>query len=157
MRKGTATPYVLAISRYFLGLLFVATGLGKLLDNRGFAQVIASYQFGLPDTLLLPLALAISLTEFAIGLNILLGRSLPQNILATLYFHLGYTSLAVTTLLRGITLTNCGCFGVFLARPLRWTTVPEDVMLAAISLVCWLLLRRAPGTTTQPAAVPNSM
>lgn len=144
-RKGPATRYVLAVSRYFLGLLFVATGAGKLLDNRGFAQVIATYQLGLPDTLLLPLALVISLAEFAIGLNILLGRSLPQSILATFYIHLTYASLAVTTLLRGITLTNCGCFGVFLARPLRWATVAEDLMLAAISLVCWLLLRRAAG------------
>ncbi|MGH8523230.1 MAG: MauE/DoxX family redox-associated membrane protein [Gammaproteobacteria bacterium] len=137
------TRYVLAASRYFLGLLFLATGLGKLLDNRGFAQVLASYRFELPDTLLLPLALAISLTEFGIGRNILLGRSLSQNILATVYFHLAYAILAVTTLLRGLSLTNCGCFGVFLARPLRWTTVAEDLVLAAISLVCWLLLRRA--------------
>ncbi len=142
MRERMATPYVLAVSRYFLGLLFLATGTGKLLDNRGFSDVLASYQFGLPDALLLPMALAISLTEFAIGWNILLGRSLLLSVLATLYFHLAYASLAVLTLLRGIPLANCGCFGVFLARPLRWTTVVEDLMLAAISLVCWLLLRR---------------
>ena len=143
MRAGTATRYVFAASRYFLALLFLATGTGKLLDNRGFARVLASYQFGLSETLLLPLALVISLTELAIGINILLGRGLSQNILATLCFHLAYASLAVTTLLRGISLANCGCLGVFLARPLRWMTVAEDLMLAAISLVCWLLLRRA--------------
>ncbi|MCA1674941.1 MAG: hypothetical protein LC799_23050 [Actinobacteria bacterium] len=34
----------LSFLRLFLGLLFTATGLAKLLDNRGFAQVIASYQ-----------------------------------------------------------------------------------------------------------------
>lgn len=156
IRQGMVTRYVRAVSRYFLALLFLATGLGKLLDNRGFAQVIASYQLELPEALLLPLALAISLTEFAIGLNILLGRSLLRSVLATLCFHLAYTSLTVTTLLRGISLTNCGCFGVFLARPLRWTTVAEDVILAAISLVCCLLLRRASGASTQPAGARNS-
>jgi uncharacterized membrane protein YphA (DoxX/SURF4 family) len=31
------------VTRYFLGLLFLATGIGKLLDNRGFAQVIETY------------------------------------------------------------------------------------------------------------------
>ena len=32
------------VTRYFLGLLFLATGLGKLLDNHGFAQVIETYR-----------------------------------------------------------------------------------------------------------------
>ena len=45
----------LVFLRLFLGLLFTATGLAKLLDNRGFAEVIASYQLGLPGLLLLPL------------------------------------------------------------------------------------------------------
>jgi hypothetical protein len=46
-----------------------ATGLAKLLDNRGFAQVIASYQLGLPGLFLLPLGLCISLAEVWIGTN----------------------------------------------------------------------------------------
>jgi uncharacterized membrane protein YphA (DoxX/SURF4 family) len=128
--------------RYFLGLLFVATGLGKLLDNRGFAQVLDSYQLGIPDAVLLPLGLSISLLELLIGLNILRGRALSVNVLATLVFHLTYAALALITLQRGIPLTNCGCFGVFFARPLMRSTVIEDLILAAISLVCWLLLRR---------------
>jgi uncharacterized protein len=37
------------VTRYSLGLLFLATGIGKLLDNRGFAQVIETYQLGIPD------------------------------------------------------------------------------------------------------------
>jgi hypothetical protein len=47
--------------RFCLGLWFTATGLAKLLDNRGFAQVIASYQLGLPGLFLLPLGLCVSL------------------------------------------------------------------------------------------------
>lgn len=133
---------ILLISRYFLGLLFVSTAIGKLLDNRGFAHVIDTYQLGIPDTALLGLAFAISLLELVIGINILRGRSLRMNILATLGFHLSYASLAFVTLLRGITLSNCGCFGVFLARSLKWPTVAEDLLLACISLVCWLLLRK---------------
>jgi uncharacterized membrane protein YphA (DoxX/SURF4 family) len=133
---------ILLISRYFLGLLFVSTAIGKLLDNRGFAHVIDTYQLGIPDTALVGLALSISLLELLIGINILRGRSLRMNILATLGFHLGYASLAFVTLLRGIALSNCGCFGVFLARSLKWSTVGEDLLLALISLVCWLLLRK---------------
>jgi hypothetical protein len=133
---------VLRVSRYFLGILFVATAIGKLLDNRGFAHVIDTYQLGIPNSALLGLALSISLLELLIGINILRGRALGINVLATLGFHLGYAGLAFVTLLRGIALSNCGCFGVFLARSLKWSTVGEDLLLALISLVCWLLLRK---------------
>jgi uncharacterized membrane protein YphA (DoxX/SURF4 family) len=132
--------YGLVLARYFLSVLFLATGIGKLLDNRGFAQVIASYQLGLPAPVLLPLALAVSLAEFGIGLNLLAGRQLSYNVLATLVFHLGYASLAAITLVREIPLSNCGCFGVFLARPLLWTSVVEDLVLGLISFIAWRLL-----------------
>jgi hypothetical protein len=119
--------------------LFTATGLAKLLDNRGFAQVIASYQPGLPDPALLALGLLISLAELGIGANLLRGHRLRSNLWATLVFHLGYAALAAITLWRGIMIDNCGCFGVFLARPLSWGTVVEDCALAAVSaLAVWL-------------------
>ncbi|PPD34473.1 MAG: hypothetical protein CTY19_04405 [Methylomonas sp.] len=133
---------VLLLSRYFLGLLFVSTAIGKLLDNRGFAHVIDTYQLGVPDVALMGIALSVSLLELLIGINILRGRALSMNVLATLGFHLGYAGLAFATLLRGIALSNCGCFGVFLARSLTWSTVGEDLVLAGISLTCWLLLRK---------------
>ena len=128
--------------RLFLGL-FTATGLAKLLDNRGFAQVIASYQLGLPG--LCPVA-ARSLhlaRQVWIGTNLLRARRVRPSLWGTLLFQAGYGALAAMTLRRGIALDNCGCFGVFLARPLRWTTVLEDAALAAISALC--LWRSPPG------------
>jgi Methylamine utilisation protein MauE len=145
------THYILLALRYFLGLLFVATAVGKLLDNRGFAQVINAYELGISDSMLLGTALAISLLELSVGISILCGWKLSKSILTTLWFHLGYAGLALLTLLRGITLSNCGCFGVFLARPLKWQTVAEDLALAAISLTCWLLLRRVRHTSAKKA------
>lgn len=136
------TRCVLLASRYFLGLLFVATAIGKLLDNRGFAKVINSYQLGIQDNWLLAIGLMVSLLELVIGINILRGQALQANIFATLVFHLAYAFLAFVTLLRGMAISNCGCFGVFLARSMTWATVAEDMVLAGISLVCWLLLRR---------------
>ncbi|MGH8479850.1 MAG: MauE/DoxX family redox-associated membrane protein [Gammaproteobacteria bacterium] len=127
--------------RLFLGLVFTATGLAKLLDNRGFAQVIASYQLGLPG--LLPLGLCIALAEVWIGTNLLRAQRVRLCLWGALLFQVGYGTLAVMTLRRGIALDNCGCFGVFLARPLRWTMVLEDAVLAAISVLC--LWRSSPG------------
>ena len=137
----------LSFLRLFLGLLFTATGLAKLLDNRGFAQVIASYQLGLPGLFLLPLGLCISLAEVWIGTNLLRARRVRPSLWGTLLFLVGYGALAAMTLRRGIALDNCGCFGVFLARPLRWTTVLEDAALAAISALC--LWRSPPGRRSE--------
>ncbi|MGH8490304.1 MAG: MauE/DoxX family redox-associated membrane protein [Gammaproteobacteria bacterium] len=124
---------MLIVIRCFLGVLFVATGVGKLLDNRAFAEIIATYQLPVPESLLLPLALGIALLEFTIGLNMLWGQRLRTSVLATLCFHIAYTALAVTTLLREIPIENCGCFGAFLARPLRWSSVAEDMAFVAVS------------------------
>ena len=94
-----------------------------------------------PERLLLPLALGIALLEFTIGLNLLSGRRLRSFVLATLCFHSVYTALAFTTLLREIPIENCGCFGAFLARPLRWSSVAEDVALVAVSALGLRLLK----------------
>jgi hypothetical protein len=84
-----------------------------------------------------------SLAEVWIGTNLLRARRVRLSLRGTLLFQVGYGALAAMTLRRGIALDNCGCFGVFLARPLRWTTVLEDAALAAISALC--LWRSPPG------------
>ena len=54
--------------------------------------------------------------------------------------NLAYAALLSVTLARGLDLKNCGCFGVFLARPLRWFSPLEDLVFAGLS---WLLYRNA--------------
>lgn len=124
------------------GLLIFTTAIGKLLDNRGFAEVIATYEFGLPETVLLPLALSVSLVELALALFITKSKNQVLCGQFVLAMHVGYTVLALSSILRGLELQNCGCFGVFLARPLSWQTVAEDSILTALSVVYWLLAKK---------------
>jgi len=119
--------------RIFFGVLLLASALGKLLDNRGFAAVIATYQFGIPAGMLLPLGLSVSLAELVLALLIFQGRYLRASAQLTLLVHAGYLALAVITNLRGLALVNCGCFGVFLARPMTWYTVVEDLILVLLA------------------------
>ena len=157
------------ILRFFHFTLFSSTAIGKLLDNRGFAEVIASYQFGIPRALLLPLALTISLAELCLAIAIMsapfrnnephsslssplssrISRRLSgclnnQNNISAICFavNIAYLLLAVVSLERGLTLKNCGCFGVFIARPLSNQTVIEDAILASLSAAYFLLSRR---------------
>lgn len=131
------------ILRYLFAILFISTSIGKLLDNRGFAQVLSSYRL-FPSSILLVLALTISLSELAIGLLFLKNWKLKFLSLVTLAINVGYLTLAAVTLWRGIALENCGCFGVFLARPLTRLTLVEDGILVFFSIIFYGLARKMP-------------
>jgi hypothetical protein len=113
-----------------------ATGVGKLLDVRGFARILRSYD-ALPEGSLLPLALAIPILELAVAIWLFSGRQLPGAALTSTAMHLVYAGWSAGGVIGDLKLPNCGCFGIFLARPLGWSTVAEDIFMVALSL--WLL------------------
>ena len=127
--------------RIGLGLLILGTGVGKALDLVGFVRVMETYHL-LPPALFYPVAIAVTASELALGIWLLSGRRLAPAALAAIGVNLGYAALMALTLARGLDLKNCGCFGIFLARPLRWFSPLEDLALAGLS---WLLYRRAHG------------
>lgn len=126
---------VLTSLRVFFIILLITTAIGKLLDIQGFALVIDTYQFHIPYIALAPLALAVALFELFLGLALFARYRLRECAILIILMHVGYTVLATTSNLRGLELDNCGCFGVFLARPLTWFTVLEDLTLTALSVL----------------------
>ena len=123
------------VLRLLLGGVLLASGIGKLLDEAGFVDVLRTYQLGLPDVVLWPLALAVSAVETVAGSLILLGRRLYLAAWVALAINFVYFLVLSASLLRGLELANCGCFGVYAARPLRWYSPIEDVALMAASLL----------------------
>ena len=130
------------IVRYLLGLLILTTAIGKLLDNRGFADVLETYQLGLSADILLFLGLGISLFELFLAIFIFLPTTQKWTSITTVLMHIGYTFLAIVTLSRGLDIPNCGCFGIFWARPMTITTVFEDLFLVAISGIFFVLSKK---------------
>ena len=130
------------VLKYFFGILLIATGIGKLLDNRGFADIILTYQFGLPHQWAMILGLSVSLFELLVGVFILQEKNQLRNAALTILMHSGYVFLAVVTNLRGLNLTNCGCFGVFWGRPMTWATVVEDIVLVTLSILFYFLTKK---------------
>lgn len=122
--------------RWLFMLLMLATGIGKLLDMPGFVGVVATYRL-LPEALLTPSAWALVLTELLLAAWLLWGKRLQPAALLLIGMHLMYLVWQLLTLLRGISLDNCGCFGVFLARPLTWFTPLEDLLLIALAVWFW--------------------
>jgi hypothetical protein len=119
--------------RWVLGLTLVATSAGKALDISGFHDVLKTYEI-FPVWMLWLLAVAMPVLEAGIAWAMLTGKRLSWGILGSLLLHSSFTVLLTVELARGVHLENCGCFGVFLARPLVWYTPLEDVALLAITL-----------------------
>jgi hypothetical protein len=127
--------------RIFIALVLLATAGGKLFDVPGFARVLATYEL-LPESLLIPLAVAVPLAELALAIWLLSGRRILGAAVASVAMHLAYTAWSAAAILRGLKLANCGCFGVFLARPLGWGTVAEDLVMTGLSVALVALVRR---------------
>jgi Methylamine utilisation protein MauE len=103
--------------------------------------VLRGYRF-FPVPLLWPVAVAITSVELLLAGWLLWGRALRQAAQAATALHLFYAAWAVFMLLRDKPILNCGCFGSFIARPLSWTTVAENMVLADLCLALYALCRR---------------
>lgn len=136
--------------RLFIGGVIFASALGKSLDLTGFMEVLKTYQI-FPDLTLWPLALAVTGFEFVLGAWLLSGWRLRAGALVALGLNAGYAVWRTISLLRGLELSNCGCFGVFFPQPLRWYSPLEDLVLVGM---CYALSRYATarmGDTTSPS------
>ena len=123
------------------GMLFVAA-FGKLLDNRHFAEVLAQWQL-FPSWSLLMLGVFASLSELVLAIWLFSGWRLSAAALVAVAFHLVYSAATMVTVLRGIRLPDCGCFGIFFPHLLDWTMVVEDFLLAGICFVLYLIASRS--------------
>lgn len=126
--------WVVPALAWTLAALNGAAALGKALDVPGFLLVLVEYRL-LPGPLLFPGTLALILAEAAIAIGLLLPRARHAAALAAAALAALYGAALTVTLLRGIALQNCGCFGVFLPRPLTLFSPLEDGLLVAMALL----------------------
>ena|SRR5579859_4361097 len=111
--------------RILIGLVVLLTSLGKAMDPEGFQKILGEYQ-ALPGWALFPAAALIINVEFAIAIWLLIGWRMRQAALTAAGMHLLYAFFTGAAVVRGLSLANCGCFGVFLPRrspgSRRWKT-----------------------------------
>lgn len=132
------------ILRYAIGLVLLAAAAGKLADVRGFAAVLETYR-AFPAGALLALALGIPLAELGLAIWLLSGRRLAVAAAGSAGMHAVYAGWSAASIARGVEIPNCGCFGVFLARPLTGMTVVEDIVMTALSVALFGLCAPARG------------
>ena len=93
---------------WLIGCILLLAAIGKLLNNRHFAEVLAQWQL-FPHWSLLPLGVIASLAQLVLGIWLFSGWRLAGAALLSVLFPLGYSIATTITLLRGIRLPDCGC------------------------------------------------
>lgn len=104
---GPLLMWLERLSRWFLAGVMLVAGLPKLTSPAAFAEVIGAYGL-LPDSLLLPAAILLPVTELAAAALLLIGRT------AGLWLTTLLMVLFIAVLGYGIHLgldIDCGCFG----------------------------------------------
>lgn len=135
---STTNKIIIGILRYFIASILLLSGLGKLLDVPGFVEILITYQ-AIPAWGLHLVAVILILVELRVSEWLFRDKTLIVGTLASLMLHSIFTLWTLVALWRGVPVPNCGCFGIFFARPLTGWTVVEDLVLVVASL-CLLRL-----------------
>lgn len=130
IRAQSVLHWVLLV---ILAVINLGAALGKGLDMPGFVAILDTYQL-FPLWSHWPLAVTAVVGELIVGAWLLTGIRQVQAAWACAAINMGYAVVLTIELIRGIELASCGCFGVFLSRPLRWYSPLEDLVLVAASL-----------------------
>lgn len=126
---------ILLTIRILLGLLFLASGIGKLIDAsdaRYLVELLASEFYWLIEYAN-PIIIGTSLLELFLAVLLIWGK----NIKAALWGSLALVSVFTVTLgyfyLQGMSIENCGCFGALgIGGGLEATLIRNGVLLLLI-------------------------
>jgi hypothetical protein len=124
-----------ALAPLLYGLLLVGMAAGQLASFSALRRVLGEYDlFGNAAST----AVVVVAVELAGSLGLLASASVPRSIgraagLAGLAVACFWSVLAAQAFARGLELDNCGCFGAYLAQPLRWWVLVEDAYMLVLA------------------------
>lgn len=129
--------YLVQISRFLVGVLFIFSGWVKLNDPMGFGFKLEEYFVELNMSFLLPAALFfaifICVIEIALGITLLLGLWRKLTVWALLLMIVFFTFLTFWSWWFNV-VTDCGCFGD--AIPLEpYESFIKDVILTVLIVI----------------------
>jgi uncharacterized membrane protein YphA (DoxX/SURF4 family) len=139
-------PLLVGLCRWFVGLLFLVSGLIKVNDPKGFLYKIEEYievfhslapSLGLRDIglpLATPVALGLAVLEVAVAVLLLLGVLRGFTTWLLLILILLFTALTGYSAVTGA-VTDCGCFGEVLQLTPLQSFIKDLVLFVLIGVV----------------------
>ncbi|MBK7979691.1 MAG: DoxX family membrane protein [Ignavibacteriae bacterium] len=133
MNKQKTINYIIAITRLYLAVYFILSGLGKINNLEYFANSIEYYRL-FPLVLINILAITIPWIELISGSLLLLGVFVKENsiIIATLLFL--FTIAVFSAVIRNLNI-DCGCHGTVDGQKVGLLKIIENVFLFILALV----------------------
>lgn len=128
------------ISRVFVGVLFIISGLIKANDPLGFSYKLHEYfeVFGMPFLagIALPLAIIICIFEIIVAVFLLIGSFTRVNSWLLLLMILFFTWLTGYSAIYN-KVTDCGCFGDAV-KLTPWQSFSKDIVLLVFILIIFI-------------------
>ena len=121
---------VLLLTRLLLAVIFILSGLAKLVDRPGSRQ--AMLDFGVPARLAMSSAVLLPLVELVVAGSLLPVVSAWWGALGALALLLLFTAAVGYHLMRGHT-PACHCFGQVSSEPIGWPTLVRNLVLSALA------------------------
>jgi uncharacterized membrane protein YphA (DoxX/SURF4 family) len=134
--KPKTSRVSLIIIRIILGLVFLLSGVGKLLDsgyvNYDLIRLLSEQFFWIIEYAAL-IMITISVVELLLSVLLLWGKWLTFALTASLLMLLTFTGVLGYYYLQGMNIEGCGCFGAFgFGGGLEVTLIRNLVLMALI-------------------------
>jgi len=133
IKKIISNQYLLFLFRVIVGLIFIYSGIIKIIDTQGFSNSIYNYKL-LPDLLINFLAVILPWIELITGLLLLLGITIKENALIINALLIIFIIAIIINLFRGLDI-NCGCFGTGNGTKIGLTKLIENFLLLIMGIL----------------------
>ena len=120
----------LLIIRLLLAIVFLVAGLAKMLDRAGSRQSFVD--FGFPERLARPLALALPPVELAVAMLLVFNTTSWVGAIGTFSLLLLFIAVMTYNLAKGRK-PDCHCFGQLHSDPIGWDTIARNSILALLA------------------------
>lgn len=133
MNKEVIINYLIAITRIYLSLIFIISGLDKINDLATFAQSIENYRI-LPSYFVNIFAAIIPWIEVVSGGLLLLGIFIKENSAIILTMLTIFTVAILSAVIRDLDI-DCGCQGTYDGQKVGLLKIIENVSLLVIAIL----------------------
>ena len=133
MNKNKIIDYAIALTRIYLALVFILSGLDKINDLSTFAQSIENYRI-LPVSIINIVSIIIPWVELVTGGLLLLGFYIKENSTIILTLLVIFTLSIISAVLRNLDI-DCGCQGSFDGQKVGLYKIIENVALMVVAIL----------------------
>ena len=132
----------LTIIRLLLGILFLVSGIGKLIsgsDARYLVELLATEYYWLIEYANF-IVITTSIIEIVLAILLIWNKVLKWALTGTLAMLMGFSSVLSYFYFQGMSVENCGCFGAFgFASGLEFTLI-RNAVLILLTIVAFVLI-----------------